>query len=160
MATLGLSGICVLVGGGTKANIMESSKSLQMALSTQLGAMMSKDILTDAATTLGNKHGRCLAEKLAANDIGFQTAKDIVRGHEKREPEIMALCPEPLEGSFGDEPSPMFILDDVAELAEGVQVIKYDEEENVLEAYENAYKESFWATMIEKMKDIIDGQEN
>ena len=121
---------------------------------------MSHDKLTEAAVKLGTQDGERLAESLVSLKMTKPLANLLLTGYEKQDPDIMALCLEPLEGTHGDQPSAMFILDEIAQLADDLQVIKYDEEENVLEAYENSYKEAFWAKVVARLKEIVNATQS
>jgi hypothetical protein len=121
---------------------------------------VSNDPLLSAATTLGTEHGDSFATRMYAKHIGVALAPDIIEGYEIGDEDIMSLCPEPLSGEYAGEPGPMFVLGEIANLAEGVTIIKYDDHDDILEAYEKAYRETFWSSLIGKLKDLVDGQTN
>jgi hypothetical protein len=118
---------------------------------------VSNDPLLGAATTLGTQHGSQFAIILYVSHIDFDTAIDILYGYRHHDDLVMNLCPEPLSGEYEDEPSPMFILGQIAKLNGGDPITNGDKD-YVLLTYENAYKEAFWSNLLGKLKEALNGQ--
>lgn len=114
------------------------------------------NVLVTAAEKLGRRHGSVRGEWLIDANISKEGAKKIIDGHDRGDPEIMDLCPNPLSGEYEDDPSEVLILEEIADLAaaeESDEVVPV-EDDNLLDIYEVHFAEGFWETVLQAARNI------
>lgn len=118
------------------------------------------DKLNEAAKALGREHGVQRAEwAVNSNNCTVDAARRIVTGFDDGDPIVMDLCPEPLSGEWADDPTPMAILDEIANKIDhhSLRGEMIDDREDVLTSYEESFKEAFWDQVVLASKTIVDG---
>ena len=117
------------------------------------------DRLSEAAIALGREHGAKQGEVVNDRNCNVEAARKIIKGHEDGDPKIMDFCPNPLSGEWADDPTPMALLDEIANKVEDPQMLRGDildvDTENILDVYEEAYKDAFWEKVIDTCERII-----
>jgi hypothetical protein len=115
------------------------------------------DRLIQAAKQVGCEHGKKKGGFVQGLGLNSKAAKKILEGYEDGDEHIMDLCPSPLSGEWADDPIPMTILDEIANHidAQYLRGVSLDgDTDDVLDAYESAYREAFWKETIESCKKI------
>ena len=119
------------------------------------------DPLQEAAYLLGRAKGADFATLLIDRKTDVDTAKALIEGYDNSDDTALALCPNPLSGEY--DGSPLSAMSDIAGLAEAEGLLKktnieeaLDAAEDVLEVYENAYREWFWITAIKRANIIVE----
>lgn len=121
---------------------------------------VAKDKLGDAAKALGREHGVHWADVTVTSDkCTVDAAKRIVSGFEDGDPQVMDLCPNPLSGEWADEPTPMTILDEIANKVDPHELRgeAIEEGDDLIDVYEESFREAFWDKVILASKSIMDG---
>lgn len=117
------------------------------------------DILIDAAKKVGAQHGSTSAGwAVTSNNCTVDAATRIVKGHEDGDPKVMDLCPNPLSGEWADDPTPMALLDEIANQVTDPHRLRgqdIEDTEDVLDAYEEAFRDKFWTEVLNTCKEII-----
>ena len=81
------------------------------------------DKLSEAAKRVGAEHGSTSAGwVVTSNNCTVDAARKIIKGHEAGDPQIMEFCPNPLSGEWADDPTPMALLDEIANKVEDPQM--------------------------------------
>lgn len=115
--------------------------------------------LSEAAKELGREHGSKQGEVVNDRNCNVEAARKIINGHEDGDPKIMDFCPNPLSGEWADDPTPMALLDEIANKVEDPQSLRGDildvDTENILDVYEEAYRDAFWESVLNTCKEII-----
>lgn len=116
---------------------------------------MAEDKLGAAARQLGVIHGKVRAGTVKRT-LSKDLAKRLLEGYENHDEDVMDMCPKPLSGEWVDDPTPMRILDQIANRA-GLKNKIYktggpDIEDDLLDVYEDAYTEAFWETVVSDCK--------
>jgi hypothetical protein len=124
------------------------------------------DKLSEAAKALGKDHG----EKSARNFINLgpiskQSAENVISRYEANDPEIMTLCPQPLSGEWAGDPNTVSVMDEIAALPEAKELLAnasidaaMDATINILDDYENAHDEAFWAMVIKYCELVVENK--
>ena len=118
------------------------------------------DKLGEAAKALGREHGIQRADTTVTSaNCTVGAARKILEGYESSNEEVLDLCPNPLSGEWADDPQPMAILDAIADKVDPHELRGVDifETSDVLDLYEEAYRQGFWDKVILASKSIVDG---
>jgi hypothetical protein len=120
------------------------------------------DALSEAAYRLGRSKGEDFANRLVDRGTDTEEARIILEGYENDEKEVLALCPDPLSGEWADDPTPVSAINDISSLAEAEGLIKkaniieaLDSAEDLLDVYEDAYRDGFWETALKRANEIV-----
>lgn len=120
---------------------------------------METDKLSKAAKELGCEHGEQRAGWIITSETSEKLAKTIMEGHEDGDPQVMELCQSPLSSKWVDDPTPMAILDEIANKVDDQHSLRGDvieeDTEDILDIYENAYQDTFWNNVILGCKRIL-----
>ena len=124
------------------------------------------DPLSEAAYRLGRTKGEVFAELLINHKTGRDTAEILLAGFESNNEEVMNMCPDPLSGEWSGDPTPIMVIDDIAELAEAEDLLNkanieeaLDAAEDLLDVYEQAYRDGFWETALKRAAEIVEANE-
>lgn len=109
--------------------------------------------LAEAAAELGKEHGKDRA--LAFLHLKKNAAKKILEGYDKQYAEVMDLCPNPLSGEWVDDPSPLVILERIADKVGMSSGFNEEADDDLLDVYQNNFEEAFWESAIAKCKEIL-----
>lgn len=118
---------------------------------------MPKDKLGEAAKALGVEHGAQRASWVT-DSMSTDIATKILAGHDASSDEIMALCPEPLSGEWADDPTPMSVLDEIAnraDLKNNLYITAIGVEDDVLDLYEKSFHKAFWTQVLEFAENTV-----
>lgn len=120
---------------------------------------MSGDKLIEAAKELGREHGESKGTFVKGLSISKYAAKRILEGYNNGDEETMDICPKPLSGEWAEDPTPMAILDEIANKVDDHHTLRGEDidpdSDDVLDAYEEAYTEAFWGTVIDQCKEVV-----
>jgi hypothetical protein len=128
----------------------------------RLNVNRNDDPLSVAADKLGRSKGEDFANLLIDRVTDVDEAWALIEGYEEGNEQAMALCPDPLSGEWADDPTPVSAMNDIASLAEAEGLLKkanieeaLDAAEDLLDVYEQAYREGFWETALMRAKEIV-----
>lgn len=113
--------------------------------------------LEEAATAIGKQHGLEHASWVITPNTGIKVAESILKGYEDEDPFVLELCPEPLSGEWAGHPTPMTILEDIADKVGQPSGISAEYDNDILDVYEAAFKETFWDHVVLASKTIVEG---
>lgn len=124
---------------------------------------MFEDALSEAAYRLGRAKGEDFAKRFVDITTEPEEAQIIITGFENGEEEVMALCPDPLSGEWAGEMTPVLAINDISSLAEAEGLLKkanieeaLDAAQDLLDIYEEAYRDGFWETALKRASQIIE----
>lgn len=124
------------------------------------------DKLTEAAKTLGAEHGAQRGGWIVETNMSRESAQNLINGYNDGDPIWMDLCPSPLSGEWAGDPNITTVIDDIANMAEADELLRnttieeaLDDAQGVLDVYEQAFQEAFWATVIKAAQSIIEDVE-
>lgn len=114
------------------------------------------DKLIRAAKLLGREHGESMADSVERVGIDKDMAGKILGGYDEGDETVLDLCPKPLSGEWANDPTPMMVLDQIANKAGDLGSFRQEEidvdGENLLDAYEESYQQGFWVKVIKACK--------
>jgi hypothetical protein len=121
------------------------------------------DPLSEAAYRLGRSKGEGFADLLIDRVTDVETARDFIEGFENGDEVVMSLCPDPLSGAWAGDPTPVSVIGQIAELAEAKDLLKcanieeaLDAADDILNTYEQAYRDGFWETALKRANEIVE----
>jgi len=111
---------------------------------------MSYETSEAAMRELGTIAGQNDGSWAVDGNTSAETAQAIIRGYEDGDPEVMDMMPSPLSGEFADGP----FLPDIFEQVTGDRDYQGDDASDLLDAYEMAYSDAYWTTVLDSAKSI------
>jgi hypothetical protein len=121
------------------------------------------DALSEAAYKLGRSKGEAFAKHFVDITTEPEEAQIILEGYENGEDKVMALCPDPLSGEWAGDMTPISAINDISSLAEAEGLLKkanieeaLDAAQDLLDIYEEAYRDGFWETALKRASLIIE----
>lgn len=114
------------------------------------------DKLSNAAKEVGAEDGKIAAGSIPWRMMKTHDARRIVTGWDSDDEEVLGLCPNPLAGEWADDPTPMALLDRIANKADpndkqAGPALESDTDD-LFTLYEEAYSEAFWDFVIPACK--------
>jgi hypothetical protein len=100
---------------------------------------------TDQAAALGAEHGRNAGSWVIDGNTTVETARAILKGYEDGDPEVMDMQPAPLSGEWADSMTPDILANEV-DLP--INTLQEGQLEEVCDAYEQAFADSYWAEVL------------
>jgi hypothetical protein len=124
------------------------------------------DKLSEAARALGNEHGQKSARTFINNvPMSKESAEKVITRYQDGDPEIMTLCPKPLSGEWAGDPNTVSVMDEIAALPEAKELLANASIDAAMEAtisilddYENAHDEAFWAMVLEYCQLVVENK--
>lgn len=124
------------------------------------------DKLSGAARALGKEQGEKSARTfINLGPMSKESAQEVITRYENGDTEIMTLCPQPLSGEWAGDPNTVSVMDEIAALPEAKELLAnaniddaMDASSSVLDDYENAHDEAFWAMVIEYCKLVVENK--
>ena len=124
------------------------------------------DPLFEAAWRLGREKGENMGKLIITHTTGVDAASTLLNGFQDNDEEVMDICPNPLSGEWADDPTPIKIIEDIASLAEAKNLLNnidiekaLDQAEDVLDIFEEAYRDGFWETALKRASEIVEANE-
>jgi len=124
------------------------------------------DPLFEAAYRLGREKGENMGKLVITHTTSVNAASILLNGFQDNDEEVMDICPNPLSGEWADDPKPIKVIEDIANLAEAENLLKnidiekaLDQAEDVLDIFEEAYRDGFWETALKRASEIIKANE-
>jgi hypothetical protein len=113
-----------------------------------------EDKVGNAAREVGAEHGKSKASWAAQFNLTPYAAGKLLDGIEEGDPVTMDICPNPLSGEWADDPPAMHILEAIATKCGSAG----SGDDDILDLYEEAFREAFWAEVTRVCKAIRDGE--
>jgi hypothetical protein len=115
---------------------------------------VSDDRLSDVAQELGLEHGKSRGAIITVMNCSPYTASMIIDQYDKKDPEVLSLCPDPLSGGPPDDPPAFHILEQIADKADQPSGFSEGKDQDVMAIYEKAFQEGFWKEVMLSCKRI------
>lgn len=123
------------------------------------------DPILEAAYKLGREKGERMGELFIDHKTKLNQAETLLEGFKEDDSDVLDLCPEPISGEWGDDPTPMRIIECIVDLvkvnAKHVSIKDALESiESVLDTYEQAYRDGFWETSLKRASEIVEAHKD
>lgn len=107
------------------------------------------DEMIEKARELGLDYGKARGSWVIDGNSPKEFCQKIIDGYEDGDPEIMDISGSPLSGEFADGPTESSVLRSLdVEIADHCNMCQ-EEQTEIIDAYEHAYQEGFWDTVIQ-----------